>query len=433
MAHYFDIHMIIPLLDFLNEVKLYDHKAITKEKIKSILSTNMIELVEDEYERLVGDIEMDAAFKSQKETLEKRKVEIFDLLDNEPENVKIIREFFSNESQISDLKNNANLSIDYLEKTFGITSEALENYYKYSKFKYECGYYKEAADMLGNYLSVFQSQCSSVLGALWGRLSCRILQASWEESLLDFVAVKDAIETRNISAVDQIRQRAWLLHWSLFVFSNQRDGHDSHYEFFSEKIYIQTIENLCPWMLRYYSLSIIIGNKKKTMMKELLNEIQSLSHLYSDPITEFVEALYDRYDFNEALVKLKESHEILKHDFFMQIHADKFMHEAKLLICEVYCSINRRVDLKTLSEKIELTEEQTEKWMVEMIQKSSLNSNLQAHIDSSEKQVIISPPIKLGQQIVVEKTRDLTSRSSILQANIENLLQEQSFYLKNRN
>jgi len=271
-----------------------------------------------------------------------------------------------------------------------------------------------------------------VLGALWGRLACRILQANWEQSLPDFLAVKDAIENRSIAPQDQLFQRAWLLHWSLFVFLNQRDGYDAHSDFFSDKSYMQTLENLCPWMLRYYALSVIIGSKRKNQIRDLLMEIQSLKHVYSDPITEFVEALFDRFDFDLAQRKLKESQEIVKHDFFVHIHADKFMQEARLVICEVYCTVNRQVDLSSLAQKLELTEEEAEKWMVDMVQKSTVNATLNACIDSAGRQVIMSPPTKVGQQDVVERTRDLTVRSSMLTSNIDSLLGEQGFYLRNR-
>jgi translation initiation factor 3 subunit E len=222
------------------------------------------------------------------------------------------------------------------------------------------------------------------------------------------------------------------LHSSLFVFLNQREGYEAHANFFTEKVYMSTMENLCPWMLRYYALSVIIGSKRKSATKELLNEIQSLAHLYSDPITQFVEAIYDRFDFDEAQKLLKLSQEIIKNDFFMQIHADRFIQEARMLICEVYCSINRRVDLNKLTEKLELTQEQAEKWMVDMVQKSTSSAVQDATIDSSSKQVIIAPPSGAGQQHVLERTRDLTVRSGMLTANIDSLLSEQAFYIKHR-
>ena len=432
MAPFFDIHMLLNILDFLKEQKLYDAKEITKEKINAIKSTNMLSLIEDEYEKITGDAEMKSAFEAYKSQMEERKTEIFKQLDNEPESVGKVKRIFENDGLLSQLKNSANLSLDYLSNNESINAETLESFYQYSKFKYECGVYEEAAIMLNNYLSIHQVQSSSFVGALWGRLACRILQASWENSVTDFVAVKDAIESRSITPVDQLFQRAWLLHWSLFVFMNQRDGFDSCGDFFAEKIYLQTLENLCPWMLRYYALSCIIGSKKKNTMRDLLLEIQHLKHVYSDPITQFIEALYQDFDFELAQLKLKESKEIIQNDFFMQIHTDRFMQEARMVICDVYCVINRRVDLSSLSQKLEMTEDETEKFMVDMVQKSSSPSLNNAKIDSSSKQVIMSSPNKGGQQDVMDRTRDLTVRSGMLSSNIDNLLKEQGFYLQHR-
>ena len=71
-----------------------------------------------------------------------------------------------------------------------------------------------------------------------------------------------------------------------------------------------------------------------------------------------------------------------------QIFIDKFMHEARVMICEMYCTINRRVDLHMLAEKLQMSEEESEKWMVEMVRNSSAGSTtMDAKIDSSAKQV----------------------------------------------
>jgi hypothetical protein len=44
-------------------------------------------------------------------------------------------------------------------------------------------------------------------------------------------------------------------------------------------------------------------------------------------------------------VKLLECQQLVKNDFFLQKFEEKFMHEARMLICEMYCTINRKVDL----------------------------------------------------------------------------------------
>lgn len=212
----------------------------------------MLELVQDEINHVSEDPAITSNPNLSTTEIQNRTNEIFSKIDNEPKAIVLCSKFFQNPEN---LLPTANLSLDHLTTQHGLSLSVLDEYYKYAKFKYDCGMYSEAEDMLGKYLLIMQSQAmssvgTSILNALWGRLACRILQAKWEESLSDFHAVKDAIENRNIAPMDQLRQRGWLMHWGLLVLLNQRDGPDALYDFFSEKIYLQTLENLCPWLLR---------------------------------------------------------------------------------------------------------------------------------------------------------------------------------------
>jgi translation initiation factor 3 subunit E len=437
MVPYFDNHMIIPLLDFVKEVGLYEPEVVVRGKIKTLNATNLIDVIEDEYTNNPDIAELQTEFSCQKAILDDRRNAVFDKLDNPPEVVTKVAEFFANAElvqQLQELKASASNLIEFLSNN-GLTTDALEKYYKYAKFKFECGVYEEADSMLGNYLSVVQNQqSSSALNAHWGQLACRILTARWEASLQGLNAVKELIDGRNIAPMDQLRQRAWVLHWGLFVHINQRDGADALVDFFSEKVYLQTLENLCPWLLRYYAAFVILSpNRRRTQLRDVLAEIQSMNYQYRDPITEFLESLYNQFDFDEAQLKLKECQELVKADFFLQIFIDKFMHEARVMICEMYCTINRRVDLHMLADKLQMTEEESEKWMVEMVRNSPVGSTtLDAKIDSSAKQVIMSTPSRMAHQLVIERTRDLTVRGANLGSTLSNLVVEQSLFLKNR-
>lgn len=437
MSPFLDVHMVSPLLDHLAEMALYSPTILSKEKIKIVEPTNMITLAEDEYEKYPDDAEMQAEYALRKPIFEERTDKIFDLIDNEPANVQIVTAFFENTIVVQELKTNSNLTADYLFENHAISGEALESYFKFSKFKYECGMYSDAEDMLGNYLSITQVNSSYTLGALWGRLACRILQAKWADSLADLIAVKDAIEVRHIAPLDQLRQRAWLMHWSLFVYLNRGpEGVDALVDLFSDKAYLQTLENLCPWLLRYYSAAVILSpSKRHTKLRDLLSEISSMSYQYSDPITLFLGSLFDQFDFDEAQTRLKECQELVRTDFFLQIHAAKFVQEARMLICEMYCAINRKVDLTMLADKLQLTDEEAERWMVDMVRgnTSSQGATLDARIDSSGKQVIISAPARSAHKQIVEASRDLTTRSGILSNNLETLVKEQANYIKMKN
>eukprot|EP00981_Chlorochromonas_danica_P014393 scaffold7896_cov177-Ochromonas_danica.AAC.5 len=274
---------------------------------------------------------------------------------------------------------------------------------------------------------------ASYQGALWGRLACRIVQGKWSEAASDLSAVKESIDQRTTSPLEAVRQRAYLMHWSLFVFLNQRDGVEALCDLFSERYYLQSMENLVPWLLRYYTAGIILSpSRRRAGLQDILAEISSLSYLYSDPMTEFLASLFDAFDFDVAQAKLADCQRLIKNDFFLQVHADKFMHEARMLICEMYCSVHRTVDLRMLAQKLQFTDEEAEKWTADMVRGHSGTALLDAKIDSSSRQVIIAPPTKPGHKAVVEATKEMTARSAVLATNLEALAKDQALFFQYR-
>ena len=429
---FFNFHLFSSSSFYIIKVELYDPKVITKQKIKAMLKTNLIDLIEDEYTRFPDDKEMQTQFNLQKPQFEARRNELFDKIDNEPDNIKLVKTFFANTEVIDELRSSSGLNTDILSTRHGITLETLEIYYKFAKFNYECGMYNEAEEMLGNFLSVVQpGQSSSVLAARWGRLACRILTAKWDLAAQDLAAIKEAIDVRNVTAVDQLKQRAWLLHWALFVHINQRDGVDALADFFSEKVYLQTVENLCPWLLRYYAAFVVLSpSRRRVLLRDVLNEVQNMAYLYSDPMTQFLSVVFTEFDFNEAQKKLIECQSLMKTDFFLQIYSEKFMYEARLLICEVYCTINRRVDLNMLSEQLHLSVEEAERWMVEIVVNATTGVTVDAKIDSASKQALIAPPSQATYQTIIDKTKELTGRSNLLVNSFGILLNDQGSFIK---
>lgn len=420
-----------------------EYKLITKEYIKVLTKTNLTD-AEQEYRTLIAfhpqDAELQQEFDSQLSGLTEKNERTFELIDNPPEEVQLVARFFANKDLISELKAKNSFHLEHLAK-YQVTAESLDSYYRYTKFQYECGMYKESEDMLFNHLSVggqaaavgATSSSSSDHGALWGRLACRILNAKWADVFTDLQAVKEAIEVRNSSHMDQLRQRAWLMHWGLFLLLSPRDqiGAESLADLFSEKPYLQTLENLCPWLLRYFTAAVILSpNRRKTMLRDLLREIQAMSYLYSDPMTQFLDSLFDQFDFDAAQVKLEECRQLVKSDFFLGRFADRFMHEARMLICEMYCTINRKVDLTMLAVKLQLSEEEAERWMVDIVRGSISGPTVDAKIDSSGKQVLMAAPTKVGHKQIIDASKELSNRSGILSANLEALVKEQAVYIQ---
>lgn len=418
----------------------------------------MLTVVEDEYERHSSDAEMQAEYRAKQTAFNLRKDEIFALIDNIPPAVTKLVKFFEDKEAVTALKEANNLTLEHLTTTGIVNAEGLDAFYRYAKFKYECGFYGEAQTMLGQYLMIGQGSTSgaSFQGALWGKVACDILQGllmnkmikdsaasaedranaqstaprQWQLAVNDFSTLRENIDIRSQAPSDQLRQRAWLLHWALFVFFHQRDSLDGLVELFGERPFMQTMENLCPWLLRYYVVAIILTpNRRKNAIKDMLQEISLLSYLYSDPVTQFVDSIYDAFDFDIAQQKLAECQSLLQQDFFLSGHVDRFMREARMLICEMYCTVHSSVDLVMLASKLQLTEAEAEKWMVDMVHHSSSATLQDAKIDSFGKQVLLSPPSKNPHRQVVELTKDLTTRSGVLVANLESVARDQKEYL----
>lgn len=62
---------------------------------------------------------------------------------------------------------------------------------------------------------------------------------------------------------------------------------------------------------------------------------------YADPVTEFLECLFVRYDFEGAQHKLAECEDVLDGDFFLSALREEFVENARLFIFETYCRIHQ--------------------------------------------------------------------------------------------
>lgn len=129
-----------------------------------------------------------------------------------------------------------------------------------------------------------------------------------------------------------MQHRTWLIHWALFVLFNYRgreifewflsDKYDQIFNnlilFFCllKKRYLNAIQTTCPYVLRYLTALLVLNKKKGLHLKELVKVIQQESHTYHDPITEFVEALYVNFDFEESQVRLRECEKVNSKLFF---------------------------------------------------------------------------------------------------------------------
>lgn len=161
-------------------------------------------------------------------------------------------------------------------------------------------------------------------------------------------------------ALVQLHSRTWLVHWSLFIYFNHKQGRTLLLETFLAPTYLNTIQTSCPWVLRYLTAAAILSRKisssgsaanpvsarVRNAIREVVKVIQMEEYQYQDPVTAFLKELYVEFDFEAAQRELKKAEEVVKNDFFLGDFREEFLDNARYLISEAYCRIHQRIDIR---------------------------------------------------------------------------------------
>jgi translation initiation factor 3 subunit E len=322
---------------------------------------------------------------------------------------------FEDEEFKNNLKQDKVANQQFLEKNYQGTVDMINELYRYGQYTYNCGNYSAAADLLYHF-RVLSTDTSLITSATWGKLAADILTLQWDAVNEELQKLRDVVDTRSFSEspLVQLHCRTWIIHWSLFAFFNVDNGREALLDLFFSSPYISTIQAACPWILRYLVAAVVCthttrsSNTFQRKLKDLIRVVGQELYEYQDPLTEFIRALYIDYDFEEAQAKLNKARVVLQNDFFLAASTETFLENARHLISELYCRIHQRIDVAQLSARLNMTTEQGEKWIADLIQ----DTRMDAKIDESEGTVIMNHPVPSVYQQVIEKTKGLTFRSN---------------------
>ncbi|KAF8585071.1 eukaryotic translation initiation factor 3, subunit 6 [Ramaria rubella] len=424
---YLDRHLAFPLLSHLTETTLFPVEQIIKAQYELTNGTNMVDYSVNLFEQLNPDTEVPSEFAEKRDKV----VSTNERLEQEAQTVL---EIIENPEVAQALRQDKRQNLQYLKDHFGLTLEQITVLYNFGQFQYTCGNYSGAADYLYHF-RVLSTDSDLNLSAHWGKLASDILTGRWDVALEELNALREAIDSRAVSAstlsgpggevasaLTQLQSRTWLLHWSLFVYFNHPEGRTLLLETFLSPTYLNTIQTSCPWILRYLTVAAIVSRKVSATMsgrlrhaiREVVKVIQMEEYQYMDPVTSFLKELYIEFDFEGAQRELTKAEQIVGDDFFLGSFADEFLDNARYLISEAYCRIHQRIDIADLSERLNLSREDGEKWIVNLIRDTRMGAD--ARIDLEKNVIEINRPALPVYQTVIEKTRGLAFRTQALGA-----------------
>ncbi|PPR06561.1 hypothetical protein CVT24_001511 [Panaeolus cyanescens] len=427
---YLDRHLAFPLLAHLAEPPhLFPKEEVIVAQYELAKGTNMFDYAVSLFEQIYAGKEVPKEFDEKRRDAVSRNERL-------GQEAQAVLDVIENPDVAQALRQDKNQNLAYLKEHYNLTLEQITALYNFGQFQYSYGNYSGAADYLYHF-RVLSTDNELNTSAQWGKFASDILTGSWDNALEELNTLKDIIDSRpaGISgpnlpepALGQLHSRTWLVHWSLFVYFNHPQGRTTLLDTFLAPTYLNTIQTSCPWILRYITAAAVLSRKAaasptaagsaplsprvRNAIREVTKVIQTEEYQYSDPVTNFLKALYVDFDFEEAQKELGRAVEVVGNDFFLQEYKDEFLDNARYLISEAYCRIHRGVDIANLSERLNLSPEEGEKWIVNLIRETRMGAD--AKIDLEKNIISISRPPLPVYQSVIEKTRQLAVRTQAL-------------------
>lgn len=422
-----DPHMVLPMLDWMQEQKFYDHKTIQQAKIDLVNQTMMVEYAGQLHEELHG---------KELEGVEGSKQKVLSELTAIHQSLGPLGGLL-NQNTVEDLRANHNWTLEHLSREYGVTNDHVEQFFRLAKTTFECGGYVEAA----NYLSWFKALIPAGplregtemvnweeyrFAAMWGKLSAEIVNSNFEVAMTDLLALKEAIDGRSVlsgvTPAQQLQQRVWLAHWSLFIFFNMQDGLNRMLDLLTADKLLAAISHSAPHLLRYLVVAAIFNRRRRLSLTDLARTIATVRETYTDPVLEFVHFTIGEFDFDHAAEELKKISTVVQYDFFLSGYiAEGLLQNARLLLFETYSRIYKFMDINSIAQRLDISQQDVDLKLVEYIRSTKID----AKIDSKNHVVVVATPYPTIYQQVIDKTKAIAFRSQQLALGLEKKFAQQ--------
>jgi len=418
---FLDRHLILPVLAFLEEVDTYEKEGVIRASLEILKGTKMIDFQVDKYQALGEEVP---------EGVQQLRETVIEEMETQKEKLLGLLHILEDSEKLHEIKKLGDLSD--ICAHFELDRDVFDRLLAYSKVQYDCGNYALSNELLKHYRTIVANAqelpSKALVSSIWGSVASSILNTEFEEAADVILKLDDQLENAaKMTKKELLTQRAWLLHWLLFPIFQTETMHPTSpvtkvLDYLLSEKTLSVISLACPHLFRYVGASLILHKRLKHLVSSTVWIIDHETLSYSDPITRFLRALFVDIDFDKAQLELQRCAAVCKGDFFLANHWAEFEENARLLIFETYCRIHQCINIEMISTKLNMEAQDAELWIVKLIQ----GAKLDARIDSEKGRVVMSKAPPSVYQQVIEKTKNLSFRSTMLLSNLEKLANEQA-------
>jgi translation initiation factor 3 subunit E len=422
ITQFLDIHLALPLLDFLSTRNIYNKQEVLKAEYEMLSSSKMKDTQIDVYKLLHPSEEIP-------EEILKEKKEILEELKNFEGKCKHVLSIITDEQSFKLAKEKNEFTVEHL----GV--ENVENLIHFAKFQYEIGNYKVSAGYLYDLLELIHKSGpnnplrSHLPSLAMGKLACEIALGNWEAANNDSNTVRDIC--LNYAGDDEQNQqlmRAFFMHWYLFVWAFGKGNLDW---WINESRIMTVIASQCAYLCRYLVVALCLKRTRKNFINNLKHVVRIIDQqpstaLPNDPITKFASLLIHA-QFLEAGEELLRMEPVLLNDFFCHGLANEMINASRSILFEQYTKIHVRISLgsdfplrKYLFVKNE-TEEEEQIWVANLL-RQRVGGIVACRMDTGNKLLLIAENYPNVYQAVVEQTEaNSITRTNQLKINLQSL------------
>jgi translation initiation factor 3 subunit E len=485
LALFLDPHLTVPLLDFLAGNGVHPAAEVDREKLRVLEGTSMIDTAAELYAQVHG--------KPAPAAMTERRAGVVARLEQLRADCAPLLAALTDAELVAGLQAEKIFHVPYLTQHHGATPANIEALYPLARAEYDCGNYEGAAELLGHYRALGTDQ-ERVFHSSWGRLAALTLAQNWDGALREVERVREALETRGsrfgmlqqqqqqqadaaaaaaqaaedagadpaeaaaaAEAAEEasaaaaavhpaliVEQRAWLLHWALFVFFNHPNGRVSLVDLFLQEPYAACITQTAPHLFRYLAVACVTEPRRRQSLRDVIR-LAGLDDsdgncgcgstapegaggpAEQDPVLRLLNLACSAFDLPGACALLPQCDALIAADFFLVGLRDEFAEAARGVAFEHHCRVNGRVAIAQVAATLGVgvagaaaggaggdaagpAAPEAERWVVDMIR----GARLDARIDAQRGEVVMGRHAQSVYQTVVERTKGLSFRSATI-------------------